>query len=490
MVVPPGLPGADGASGYGGGIYIGGGTLDLLSNTTVTGNTVQGQNGAQGQDGIPGWYGGYWTTYEDGQDGGQGGEGGDALGGGLYQAGGTLNSPVGAAQITGNTAIPGKGGPGGTGGAPAEYQGKTYGSPGTAGASGASGASSPNYSHAGGATVFTSKATSAALAVTGGLYAVGGTLANPAAAPASPGAGLNRLPGVTVQLFSADGSLIATTTTDSKGVYRFRTDFSGMGYIQLSGIPIFEASPEGSLHPGGVTSAIDPVTLRSNVVQFLAGTAVAPGLDLVLEPIPTSSHVGANTVAVHQAPGGRVLWRRRILPGDYRGGFVAARFDFNFDTTPDYIVLARTGRARVFFVDGRTGAVTPIKGRVAAGLRRGMVVQAANLDGGTDEFILAPSKGRVGRISVVDFSTGRVTWTSRQAVYGGMRVGLVGSQVAGRAGDADVRLTSGTYHQLWKVLDGQDGRVVIVKKPHPTARHGAAAAPSIRVHRPSGAIRP
>ncbi len=38
--------GASGASAFGGGLYLGGGTLDLSSNTTITGNKVIGQKGA------------------------------------------------------------------------------------------------------------------------------------------------------------------------------------------------------------------------------------------------------------------------------------------------------------------------------------------------------------------------------------------------------------------------------------------------------------
>jgi hypothetical protein len=207
-------------------------------------------------------------------------------------------------------------------------------------------------------------------------------------------------------------------------------------------------------------------------VQFLSGTAVGSGLDVVLEPVATSFHDGANTVAVLSSAGGATLWQQQIMPKSYRGGFVVARFDFNFDTTPDYILLTKTGRARVFFVDGRTGAVTAIKGTVAAGLRRGMVIQAANLNGnGLNEFILSPSKGRVGRISAINLDTRRVSWTSRQTVNGGMKVSFVGSQVPGRARDDDVRLSSQTHPKLWKVLDGQNGRVVLVHKPpYATAR--------------------
>ena len=39
------------AAGYGGGIYMSSGTLNLLSNSVISGNTVQGQAGANGQKG-------------------------------------------------------------------------------------------------------------------------------------------------------------------------------------------------------------------------------------------------------------------------------------------------------------------------------------------------------------------------------------------------------------------------------------------------------
>ena len=230
---------------------------------------------------------------------------------------------MGSAEITGNTAIPGQGGAGGA--APPIFPGFLLARQrGHGWQTGGLGPDRPVLHQ-----LFTCRRGDRVhlqghLRSPGGdrgLYSVSGTLAGPAAAasPAIPGGGaLNRLPGVTVQLFAADGTLIATTTTDSRGVYRFQTDFSGMGYIQFSGISIFEMAPYG----GDSISAIDPDTLRSNVVQFLSGTAVGGGLDLVLRPIATSFHDGANTVAVLSSPGGTTLWQQQIMPKSYRGGFV------------------------------------------------------------------------------------------------------------------------------------------------------------------------
>ena len=106
------------ASGYGGGIFLAGGVLNLLANSTITTNTVQGQNGAAGRKearlGDHDVLGGMrieeeWRERRYGREW-------RLAGGGVYQQGGTLYSPVGAAQIEGNYADPGAGGAGGSGG--------------------------------------------------------------------------------------------------------------------------------------------------------------------------------------------------------------------------------------------------------------------------------------------------------------------------------------------------------------------------------------
>ena len=287
---------------------------------------------------------------------------------------------------------------------------------------------------------------------------------------------MNRLPGATVQLYAADGTLIASTTTGLNGVYRFNTNFSGMGYIQLVGIPTYDVSAKGTIHGDGTVSAIDPTSLRSDVVQFISGVAVGEGVDIVLYPVATTLKDGANALALHRASDRSILWNKRIGPISYKGGYDVKYIDLNGDTTTDYLSLTKVGTPRLYAVDGRTGTVTRIAGRVGADLRVGMIVQEADVAGdGNTEFVVSPKHGISGRISVIDLQTDRVLWTSRQSVCGGMTVNVVGSNTPGRNRSEDIRISSIAHPHVWKILDGQTGRVVEVAKPSPGHHHGDSA---------------
>ena len=169
--------GSNGASGYGGGIFMAGGTLNLISNSSVTGNYVYGQNGGNGGNGQNGSVtfsqnGGLCSVHDtnriNGGNGGYGGEGGSAMGGGIYQYAGTLNSPSGSANIYGNTASPGAGGSSGAGGSGGSHSESVCdhsytrtSSPGSSPTPNPyySGSANANYDHAGGQTVFSSNST-------------------------------------------------------------------------------------------------------------------------------------------------------------------------------------------------------------------------------------------------------------------------------------------------------------------------------------------
>ena len=134
-----------------------GGTLNLLSNSSVSGNFVYGQNGYM------------FPLYNDHCNGGA------AMGGGIFQANGTLNSPSGTNNVTNNTATPGNAGTG------------TW---------GLAGLSAPNYSRSGGNTCFTANSTANAQS-TAGLYQSAGSLNQSAMANKSQ---LKRLPGIVIEL--------------------------------------------------------------------------------------------------------------------------------------------------------------------------------------------------------------------------------------------------------------------------------------------------
>ncbi len=495
-----GADGGDGASGYGGGIYMSGGTLNLLSNTSITGNTVYGESGGDGQKGGAGSINTTWAgdcnNGVNGGNGGDGGNGGNAEGGGLYIDGGTLNIPAGDSSIiANNTATPGQGGAAGAGGAQGHSSRGWHTENGNTGSPGAEGAAQSNLSNAGGNTAFmTSQSSSAAQVVSGGLYASSGTLnagsGGNSAIPASTTVNVSRLPGVTVELHASDGTLVATAITNSQGIYHFATNFSGMGYIQVQGIPIFDMASSGTSVGPGQTSAIDASSGRSAVVQFVDGVAVNQALDIVFSQIPTSFRAVANAAILSRGDGGSVVWRVRVSPTNYKAGFDVTKFDINGDQTPDYILLTKAGAPRLFFVDGRTGAVTRIAGKVGRALRRGMVIEEARFASGDDEqLLLAPNRHHSGRVSVVDVQAKRVLWTSRQWVPGGMNVVLDGSSLAGREGKSDVGLNSIRYPNAMKVLNGQTGRKEKYRKEKTTPSVPSvrtAVRPSVHVdYRPS-----
>jgi hypothetical protein len=90
-------PGGVGGSAYGGGVYLGGGSVSI-SNSAITANTARGGDGGAGVDAKP--------------DGvvlrSAGGDGGNGFGGGLYAASGTIT--LRNSDIAQNGAIGGSGG--------------------------------------------------------------------------------------------------------------------------------------------------------------------------------------------------------------------------------------------------------------------------------------------------------------------------------------------------------------------------------------------
>ena len=466
--------GSNGASGYGGGIFMYGGTLNLLSNSSVTGNSVYGQNGGNGGNGQAGSasaqvtyspFGGNvvghdHTDTRPGGNGGSGGNGGLALGGGIYQAGGTLKSPSGTKNVSNNTAIPGNGGSGGAGGPLAHWSDRGQGvssQPGSAGSGGSTGASAPDYSRSGGQTVFTGNSTVNAQS-TAGLYQSSGSINQSALALSNQ---LKRLPGVVVELYSDDDRLIATAKTDQNGRYRFNTDYSGIGYVHIASLQTFELANKGLGFPGGVVSTFDSITGKSDRVQWISGSVVNTKLNVVLFRIDSIVSLKSNSISLVRSDTGASLWQTQLMPKWYHGGFTASTFDFNKDTSPDYVLITKTGKAMVFIVDARTGQSTRLNGQVASNLRKGFVVQTANLAGDSQpELILAPSRDRSGRISVIDPQARKVLWNATDFVLGGMKVKPVGSNSTGHSTLSNLQLVSERLTFTYKVLDGATGKLI------------------------------
>jgi hypothetical protein len=96
---PDPVPGGAGGSAYGGGVYIGGGTVSI-SNSVLTANTARGGDGGNGVNAKL-----YGRTFHT-----AGGDGGNGYGGGLYAAGGIIT--VLNSEVTQNSASGGQGGNG------------------------------------------------------------------------------------------------------------------------------------------------------------------------------------------------------------------------------------------------------------------------------------------------------------------------------------------------------------------------------------------
>ena len=119
--------GGNGGAAYGGGIYVGSGSVTLDNGTNVNSNTANAGNGGDGGNG--------GTGSQVGGDGGAGGNGGAAYGGGIYVGSGSVTVKAGSTVNT-NQARADSGGAGGNGGATGTVANAVLGNGGNAGASG------------------------------------------------------------------------------------------------------------------------------------------------------------------------------------------------------------------------------------------------------------------------------------------------------------------------------------------------------------------
>lgn len=451
--------GGNGRSAYGGGIYMNQGTLNLLSNSSIIGNTVTGSAGGNGGAGGKGGTHDAKLSdcdYTNGGRGGNGGTGGNAYGGGIYQNGGTLNvQSSNVNNVNNNSENYGAGGIGGSGGGSGENEGIEcgWGNSGS-GTNGSNGSNDnyQNYVYQGGSTVYSWSGAISAQAV--------GTFSNPA---------LSRIPGIVLELHSADGRLIDTARSGADGSFAFSVPFTGLGYIQVERIATFNVAPRGTTVAPGLSSSFDPTTLRTAVMQFLDGAAVNHKINLVLTPVHAVLRSGPNFVQLTNTDTGAVLWRQRLKPATYHGGFTFATVDLNGDSTLDYVVLPRRGAATPFLVDGLTGRVTRISGTVSPNLVQGFAIDSTSLIGnGRRQLVLFPSNDRSGRVSVIDVNTKSVLWTSSGTVRGGMTVSIMKSFPNNGISPFDVVLTSKTLDvktdghnwQVW--IDGITGKTIRV----------------------------
>jgi hypothetical protein len=258
-------------------------------------------------------------------------------------------------------------------------------------------------------------------------------------------------------LHSADGTLIATTQTDSKGRFFFDTTFTGMGYIQVIKPAIYEVVAEGS-DVGGIQSHLDPNTLRSGPTQFIDGFAVNAGLSFAMKKLPTAAKVKANGIVISRTDTGQTMFADRLMPRSYTWGFTVAKYDPNGDHTEDYLLITKRGTPQLFFVDGQSGVVTKINGPVSTSLQAGMVIQHVNLTGGSDQqYLLLPSGNRSGKITAIDLQTRSVLWTTPTFPGGRMVVTTVGAADPSVPSGSDIALYSRGFMDTYEVRNGSTG---------------------------------
>ena len=466
-----GTSGGNGESAYGGGVFIAGGVLNLLSNTNIGYNYVSSSNGGNGGNGANGSASasnpcGICCTVSNthrtnGGNGGNAGKGGNAEGGGIYQQGGTINlQSSNSNQITNNYTVDfnngsvnsvGQAGTAGSGGNGGSWSGNCSttrsSSAGSSGSSGSNGTMIPNYVYAGGSQAYSSSTAASAQSFT----------------ISSASSRYIPIRNIEMNLYSAEGELIAVTNTDATGHYHFATNFTGMGYVQARLPASHRIASAGTSPVNGRTSTFDPSSGRTDVVQFLGGEPMNQHLDIALNEIASEIKVGKNSVSLIEPGSITAIWHDVLMPKNYSAGFSVTKLDINGDSTPDYVVIPKSGMAKVMILDGRTGAVTRIAGTVNRNLRRGFVVRASDVIGdNTKDLILAPSNHRSGLISVVDMGAGKVGWTAKETVLGGMEVSFDIANQNLKSGKSDIVITSVRRHQYRyrKTLSGQNGRVI------------------------------
>lgn len=177
-------------------------------------------------------------------------------------------------------------------------------------------------------------------------------------------------------------------------------------------------------------------------------------------PIDSNLFVKGNSISLNRTGTHTALWQTQLMPKSYHGGFTLSTFDVNKDTTPDYVLITKTGKPMAFIVDARTGQSTKLGGQVASDLRNGFVVQTANVQSdSTQELVLAPSRERSGRISVIDLQAQKVLWNATDIVLGGMKINQIGSDPSGKSEYSSFQLVSLRQKDTFKILNGATGKL-------------------------------
>ncbi|MEZ5992103.1 MAG: choice-of-anchor Q domain-containing protein [Planctomycetota bacterium] len=226
----------DGGTGLGGGVFCGVGTTLNVVESTLSANTVTAGDGGDGGNAH-----GFTATF--GGDGGDGGDGGAAHGGGIY-AGGTLT--LVNSTVSGNNTTAGDAGNAGGGVFSA------YGTPGVGGDGGNGGSSR-------GGGVFA--ATGSTLDIDNSTLALGTATGGAGGAAGSGGSGSGTAGSASTSSggnVSNSGTGTADSTIVADGTAGAAADYEG---DVTAGASLFETAPSGTLTPGTGTNitGTDPV---------------------------------------------------------------------------------------------------------------------------------------------------------------------------------------------------------------------------------------
>ena len=143
--------------------------------------------------------------------------------------------------------------------------------------------------------------------------------------------------------------------------------------------------------------------------------------------------MATNTVALRDNGTRKALWKERLMPASYQGGFVMTRIDVNGDKTPDYVLVTKKGPTILFIVDGRTGAVTRVRGPIDPAFRHPFRIQSGNFAaGGGTQLLIHGLSTKTGAVMLVDLATDRLVWSRRWPLPGTLRYKSVDAREAGR----------------------------------------------------------
>lgn len=365
---PNGQVGNAGENGEGGAIYMVGGTVQV-SSSVISNNSASGGAGGDGGVGQD-----LTATSSVGGDGGAGGAGGNALGSGMYAAGGTLS--VSNTTISAGNATGGAGGNGGNGGG-------GYAAGGNGGAGGQGGVGQGGSIYIAGASTTITASTLSSNSSNGGAGGDGGVGGGiTASSGGNGGAGGAGGDGQGAAVFVSSGSVSIVNSTVSSGTATGGDGgdggTGGTGYSNsfANAGDGGNGGNGGNGHGGGVSTVAGMLDVSNSTIAFnstsagSAGAGGAPGPIGVGGASGSAGPVGTTAGGGVRESGGAVTINSSILSNN---SAATGTEDFDGDVTAG---------ATLFFV-APSGTLTPGTGTNITGTDP--VLSALTNNGGPTE---------------------------------------------------------------------------------------------------------